>query len=202
MAKKRERVTGANKDLKINPDKIPDLGVESTEVKPATYDLKNPPVYVDGLKLNLGSGRDYRKGYINIDKYDSTADLVADITNLPFSDNSVAQIYSSETLEHISRDEIPMVLKECHRVLKMGGNLVLVVPDMVAACERFLANPEDDWQLARIYGSQNHAGQFHKWGFTPKRLFKMLGEAGFVSTGVAYFKEDNGVRNLFAEAFK
>jgi predicted SAM-dependent methyltransferase len=58
-------------------------------------------------------------------------DLQLDLTRpLPFPDNSVARIYSSHVLEHFSYPS-PMLdlLRECHRILRPGGEFSIAVPD-------------------------------------------------------------------------
>ena len=167
-----------------------------------SFNLVDPQVKVSGIRLNIGSGVDYREGFLNIDKYDTSADADWDISHLPLRDNSVAQIVSFSTLEHLPQLEILPILKEWCRVIKPNGNAVIVVPDMVGACQRFINDPEDDWALVRIYGHQANAGQFHKSGFTPKRLFELLGSAGFRAMAIAYFDESNKVRNILVEATK
>jgi SAM-dependent methyltransferase len=49
---------------------------------------------------------------------------------LPFEDSSVDYIYTSHFLEHLKRFEAEKILKECWRVLKDGGILRVVVPDL------------------------------------------------------------------------
>ena len=51
---------------------------------------------------------------------------------LPWKDNSIDIIYSSHTLEHLSKMEGRMLLKECYRVLKPNGIIRIVVPDLKA----------------------------------------------------------------------
>jgi len=167
-----------------------------------SYNLNNPPVKVPGIRLNIGSGVDYKPDFLNIDKYNKTADADWDIVHLPLRDNSVAQIISYAVLEHLPQLEILPILKEWCRVLKPNGNVVVVVPDMVSACQRFINNPDDDYALVRIYGHQADKGQFHKSGFTPKKLFTLFGCAGFRSIGISYFDEKNKVRNILVEAIK
>ena len=80
------------------------------------------------LKLNLGCGRDYRKGYVNIDNnpYAKT-DLKHDLTKpLPYKDESVDEILCMAVLEHVPNPV--KFLKECHRVLRPGGRLKFRVP--------------------------------------------------------------------------
>jgi len=57
---------------------------------------------------------------------------------LPFKDNEVDYIYSSHMLEHLSRSKADFVLTECYRVLKSGGVLRLVVPDLNLLIEEYV----------------------------------------------------------------
>ena len=45
--------------------------------------------------------------------------LSANCTNLPFNSNTVDVIYSSHMMEHLSRDDAAIFIKECLRVLKI-----------------------------------------------------------------------------------
>jgi len=82
------------------------------------------------MKLNIACGFNQKKDYINIDKDPRTEpDIIRDIERgLPFSDNSVDEIISEHTLEHISPDLIHFVMYEFWRVLKKGGRLKVIVP--------------------------------------------------------------------------
>jgi ubiquinone/menaquinone biosynthesis C-methylase UbiE len=51
---------------------------------------------------------------------------VADAENLPFPDNTFDVIVSAHVLEHIRNDHL--VIKECARILKPGGELIIFVP--------------------------------------------------------------------------
>ena len=48
----------------------------------------------------------------------------------PWPDASAEAIYSSHTLEHLSRDDGARLLRECSRVLAPGGVIRIVVPDL------------------------------------------------------------------------
>ena len=52
--------------------------------------------------------------------------IQGDGTLLPFARNSFDAVFLSFTLELFSEDEIPVVLDECHRVLKPDGRLGVV----------------------------------------------------------------------------
>jgi ubiquinone/menaquinone biosynthesis C-methylase UbiE len=80
-------------------------------------------------KLNLGSGRFKKKNFINIDVDPSTnPDVLYDLNKIPypFPDNSFSLITANHVLEHL---ENPFkIMKELHRILKSGGNLIIRVP--------------------------------------------------------------------------
>ena len=47
-------------------------------------------------------------------------------------------VYSSHFLEHIPRDQVAPFLQECWRILKPGGVLRIVVPDLENLCRIYL----------------------------------------------------------------
>lgn len=85
------------------------------------------------MKLNIGCGRDYRAGWINTDiSRDTKADLYFDIRKdtFPFDAGNASEIYISGVLEQIGENEhLIHAMNECHRVLKTGGKMVVVVPN-------------------------------------------------------------------------
>jgi SAM-dependent methyltransferase len=125
---------------------------------------------IEGLRrVNLGCGPDAPANWINVDgswnawfthhpalrkffesiglfRKGSGAQwkvqpLVHDITKpLPFTTNSVTAIYGSHVLEHLYRSDAVQLLAECKRVLKPGGILRLVVPDVQTMARNYLAS--------------------------------------------------------------
>lgn len=94
------------------------------------------------MKLNLASHGDNREGYVNIDFDHPTADLKADVSALPFEDDTVDEILAHHILEHfragtyephLSNPLNPKTAQEAvtewRRVLKTGGRLEIKVPD-------------------------------------------------------------------------
>ncbi len=79
-------------------------------------------------KLNLGSGRDIRKGYVNLDVIKlKGVDVVHDINELPlpFKSGEFDEILAQDILEHV--EYIP-ILKELFRIMKKDGILKIRVP--------------------------------------------------------------------------
>ena len=58
--------------------------------------------------------------------------------SLPFPDNTFDYIYSSHLLEHLAQGVVGHLLRECYRVLKPGGVLRLVVPDLYKAASEYV----------------------------------------------------------------
>lgn len=92
------------------------------------FDYKNQKV------LDLGAGRGHFRelfrdsDYTSVDFYPyENIDIVADLTEpLPFETESWDYIILSNVLEHISKPR--ELLKECHRILKKDGTLLITVP--------------------------------------------------------------------------
>src|SRR5262245_46493744 len=57
---------------------------------------------------------------------------------IPFPDQAFDFVYHSHFLEHLSKECAPSFLKECHRVLKPGGTLRVVVPDLRYWTEQYM----------------------------------------------------------------
>jgi len=96
--------------------------------------------------LNIACGSTYIRGqdWLNLD-YSPDSDFVtfANLINrLPLSDSSVDVIYSSHFIEHIPTNKLDSFLTECHRVLKPGGYIRLVLPDLDELCQEYLCQRE------------------------------------------------------------
>ena len=61
---------------------------------------------------------------------------------LPFDSGSVDAVYHSHLLEHLDRDVAPRFLSEIRRVLRPGGIVRMVVPDLELAARSYLAQLE------------------------------------------------------------
>jgi SAM-dependent methyltransferase len=56
---------------------------------------------------------------------------------IPFNNITFDVVYHSHLLEHIDQEYAPTFLKECYRVLKSGGILRVVVPDLQKIIVRY-----------------------------------------------------------------
>lgn len=136
------------------------------------------------MKIHLGCGDFYKKGFINVDYYDdSVADKIMPCTKLDFNKNSVNMLEANYLLEHLSYIDCYKTIEEAYRVLKPNGIFIVKCPNYECIIRNWLMqNNEQKWKFKwfeKIWGGQWHAGQFHKIGFSPYRLTKILLRAGF-----------------------
>ncbi len=84
----------------------------------------------ESLFLNIGSGNSNISGsIINVDIFAyPNVDVVCNIHDLPFKDNSIDAIVNIAVLEHVKNPEL--VVSEIHRVLKPGGRVFTAFPFM------------------------------------------------------------------------
>jgi SAM-dependent methyltransferase len=94
-----------------------------------------------GTKLNLGPGSNWKRpGWTAMDCY-KKCDVNIDFRKkgpFPFEDNTISIIFTSHMLEHMDNESGINIANECYRVLKPGGILRVVVPDLekaLLACE-------------------------------------------------------------------
>jgi predicted SAM-dependent methyltransferase len=101
--------------------------------------LINPHSANGARHLHLGCGPKYLPGFVNIDgNLFHKIDLWLDVRNgLPFPSNSVDSIYSTHMFEHFYPDELRLLLEECQRVLKPGGGIRLIVPNLASAISAY-----------------------------------------------------------------
>ncbi len=92
------------------------------------------------LLVNLGCGHRFHPRWLNIDIQKSGDEVVVhDVRRgIPLPDASADAVYQSHLLEHLSRCESEFVLRECLRVLRPGGVVRVVVPDLEGICRAYL----------------------------------------------------------------
>ncbi len=124
-------------------------------------------------------------------------DVIGSLTDMSaIQDAQVDAVFSSHNIEHLYPHEVPVALKEMHRVLKEDGVLVVTCPDLQSVA-RLVAEDkllEPAYQspagpiapLDILYGHRAAmaAGNLfmaHRCGFTRKALMGVLQQAGFAS---------------------
>jgi cephalosporin hydroxylase/predicted SAM-dependent methyltransferase len=107
-------------------------------------------------RLNLGCGSQVHPEWTNVDIMPRHPGVINHDLNkqLPFADDSFEVVYHSHVLEHLTKEQGKAFLAECFRVLKHGGILRVVVPDLERIARLYLENLDraeagDEWASAR-----------------------------------------------------
>lgn len=156
------------------------------------------------LKLHIGCGEVYLKGWVNIDIDSKKADLVHDLRkSLPFKENSVDFIFNEHFIEHITAKEGVDLIMECRRVLKPGGVVRTATPDLDYIVFRyFFFWKRQPWFKKYGYDWIKTRAEylnicFYEWGhrhlYNEEELNRRLREAGFEK----YYR-----RKLYASPYK
>lgn len=110
-------------------------------------------------KANLGCGQVYHPAWLNFDLCPCSLQVrPIDLgRSLPFPDGSLETVYSSHVVEHLPRGRVSFFLAECRRVLRPGGIIRLVVPDLEASAREYLR------QLEATERGEPGAEERHEW---------------------------------------
>ena len=172
-----------------------------------------------GNVLGSRSADDPEKDWINIDAacdpkwflFHGATEVVAegytrlfqgDMTVLPMRNGFADEIFSEHSLEHLSPVQVTRALHEWWRVMRPGGKIRIIVPDLMGIAKKLIETDGDmlwsaggertgDWEqgytklLVGIYGADWEGPlSMHKTGFTPKYLTQCLEKAKFHSIKV------------------
>ena len=114
---------------------------------------------------------------------------------LPFEDGSVALLYTSHMLEHLSRPEASRFLKEAFRVLVPGGWVRIVVPDIRKKAQAYIQGSvgADAFVESTLMAFDPPQGflakimnvivgpRHHLWMYDGESLCGLLGRHGFAN---------------------
>lgn len=98
--------------------------------------------------LNIGCGGHFHEAWTNIDLVSTSPHVRAyDLRKgLPYSEGTFDAVYTSHVLEHLSPETAQASLREQLRVLKSGGIIRVVVPDLEDKAREYLAMLEKSLQ--------------------------------------------------------
>lgn len=116
--------------------------------------------------LNLGCGSKFHEAWYNVDMVSHTPQVIQAnlLKGIPFPEHFFEVIYHSQVLEHIPKEKAPDFLNECFRVLKPGGTIRVVVPDLENIVKEYLrllhqnldapterSKADYDWIMMELY---------------------------------------------------
>jgi predicted SAM-dependent methyltransferase len=97
--------------------------------------------------LNLGCGNHFStmQEWTNIDFYSESNHVISRnlLNGIPFEDNYFDFVYHSHVFEHFNKNDGINFMNECIRVLKPGGVIRIVVPDLEQIVREYLQKLEN-----------------------------------------------------------
>ena len=159
------------------------------------------------IKLHLGCGSKYWKGWCNIDGYQKSAsdthrgemknepDLWLDIRKLEVKNNSIDVICSQHVMEHFYRYEVIKMFRNFYKKLKPGGIVITEMPDLNKIIKLIFWLPirpkygldnlrNRDMITSQFYGAaweENEKGYpYHKYIWEKKEFVNALKDIGFI----------------------
>ena len=163
-----------------------DIGTNTKYVIPEH--LHDPRYFIDKdsdkTAVNLGCGGQYGPVHgirpVRVDfREEVNPDLRMDLKDMSGVDTeSYDYVYCSHTLEHFREDHSKKIMSEMERICKRGGELHIIVPNIMGVF-KLLGEGEDEPILWwNIYGESSERWNEHKTGFTPNRIGQWLTEFG------------------------
>jgi len=143
-------------------------------------------VKIKKTKLNLGSGKDYKKGkgWLNIDiNPDFKPDIVADLREITFEKNSFTNVYAKDIINQFTLLEVRKLIRKIFKWLKPNGLLTIHTPNLRFLANR-LARDDDELALKWMYGSEGEGSTEYwsnqiRWCYSKKALGLILEAVGF-----------------------
>lgn len=136
----------------------------------------------------------WKAGVLSDSHYNTKWDrsvVIADLSKkLRYPDSSVDYVYSSHCLEHLSQSDARSLMGEIYRVLKPGGIVRIVVPDLEYGARRYIeaiqANPSDPEAAPKLLtwlelSKEDGSRVPHLWMYDAPSLGKLLAGTGFVN---------------------
>jgi len=138
------------------------------------------------MKLHLGCGTNKIPGWVNIDSVAGCQpDVVHDLGSpLPYAELSADAIRADGVLEHFDKYMRYLVVGDWIRVLKVGGEIQLTLPDFKKLLFRFFKFKFDDFVDTmfgeNLWESKIYIGHFgnHKWGYSQASLVAFTRQFG------------------------
>ena len=139
------------------------------------------------IKLDIGCGENKKPGFIGIDIDPSSgADIIAPALSLPFTDETVDEVYSSHLVEHFYPEEAQKFFNEIYRVLKKGGIVNLKI--------------DRDWTIKRLLTKDLS----HKYRYNTREIKEMVEKFSQkkVEDRIYFFSWNKPRRKIFVKLVK
>jgi predicted SAM-dependent methyltransferase len=159
-------------------------------------------------RLHIGCGGNHLDGWLNTELMPRGDEIYLDATRpFPFSDRSFDLIYTEHMIEHIPFESARRMVRECFRVLRPGGTIRVVTPNM-AFLQSLLDGAQTSAREAyfEFYKTHHRFGEpltathfvnyfVRSWGhqfiYDGDSLGDLLRDAGFRDVRVATFNRSD-----------
>jgi predicted SAM-dependent methyltransferase len=147
------------------------------------------------MKINVCSGRHVLDGWTNVDAVVSNhpkargkkPEILADMRSIPLPDGCADELMCIHGIEHVLPWEAEDAVREWHRLLKVGGTLVIECPDLIKCCKNVISGYKvkdkhpDQMGLWGLYGDNTLRDPFmmHRYAYSPSSMTKLLERNGF-----------------------
>ena len=150
-------------------------------------------------KLHIGGGWHLLDGWLNTDLELIPGVMQMDATQrFPFGDGTFQYVYTQHMIEHVPYPKGTCMLRECHRVLRKGGVIRVVTPDLAVITSLYRGNLSADQKKYLSWFCQTFVpaeyppnavsainAMFHLWGhrfiYDEATLADAMRAAGFSS---------------------
>lgn len=150
------------------------------------------------VRLHLACGPNIVDGWVNIDILKGPKIKTLDLRKpLPYKDKSVDAIFHEHFIEHLTKTEAEDFIKECYRILKVGGTMRLGWPDLKKLLNAYFFKQKKYKNHALPYLEDHRFGSNwdeilsdclfdweHKYAYTAKHLSRVLSAQGFKNVSV------------------
>ena len=107
----------------------------------------------------------------------------------PFDSDTVDVVFTSHFLEHLNKVDGHRFLEEAHRIMKKGGLIRIIVPDLNIAIKKFNDGLVDDTLDTFFYTSKFDYFSCHRYLYNYSTLEKKLNEIGFMEIRQCTFQQ-------------
>ena len=165
-----------------------------------------PPAWINvdfaiGARLNKSLARPIARRIFTTEWPENV--VIHDLTKrFPWADRSADAVYSSHTLEHLSREAGEHFVAECRRVLRPGGVIRIVVPDLARIVCEYQSGKIDGRDFLTELGAHApwagrgklrqiaafFSGSLHLCMYDEKALTELLMRCGFACRRAAPFE--------------
>lgn len=149
------------------------------------------------IGINIASGKEYRKGWINVDNKqmyhgEFEVDIEADVFDFDYVNNTVDVILVNHFIQYVTPDKMDILLRRWYGWLKDGGSIYIEAGNILRVCEYILKSRTIEELhgkngIMQLYGIDDNI--WNKWAWCPASLTQAMDKAGFreLFTGNGHF---------------